>query len=101
MTFSTYATTDVFGLEKRRFTKPLLYQLSYVGVNRAKIAFSGEGYKGRRMSHPPLRDFDVAARDAVTTAARKSRQFRVVRCVPEFHRARLGSARSVPAMVRS
>ncbi len=30
-----------------RFTKPLLYQLSYVGVELANIASTGAGYKRR------------------------------------------------------
>jgi len=43
----------------------------------------------------------ASRRDAATKAAQKSRQFRAVQCAPELHRARVGSARSVPAMARN
>ena len=103
-----------------RFTKPLLYQLSYVGTSGANIAFTGVGDKRSRCSRfaarsvSEVRSFPqtlhegaynacayASRRDAATKAKRKSRQFRVVQCAPDLHRARVGSARSVPAMARN
>src|ERR1700757_140243 len=63
-----------------RFTKPLLYRLSYVGGNGQNIASS------------------AAAHKRSTKAPRMSRQSPAAQCAREFYVMRLGSARSVRGM---
>lgn len=97
-----------------RFTKPLLYQLSYVGEKRAIIASGGPSHKRAALAASlcqamenvarliRLRQcYGVAGTDAATEAARKSRQFPATQCARDFYLARLGNARSVRGMAQN
>jgi hypothetical protein len=70
-----------------RFTKPLLYQLSYVGKVGPQTLHRGNGIAtalrgvAASLSHAPARDSDCEK----ITALRKSRQLRVVRCVQDYY----------------
>ncbi len=99
-----------------RFTKPLLYQLSYVGGSgktlhsRARDT-SAPGAaslyealdSGRKApAHCAHHAHHASHRDAAATmATQMSRRFHVMRCAPEFSAVRLRNAQSARGMVRS
>ena len=89
-------------------TKPLLYQLSYVGKCRANIA-SWQGSGNSATGLPPFlalarrhdRDFSILRRVPAITAARKSRRSHAARCALVDRAGPPGTVRSVPAMTRN
>ena len=98
-----------------RFTKPLLYQLSYVGGSgktlhsRARDTSALEAASlcealdsGRKApAHCAHHARHASHRDAATMATQMSRRFHAMRCAPEFSAVRLRSAQSARGMVRS
>jgi hypothetical protein len=88
-----------------RFTKPLLYQLSYVGAKRAKDCIGG----GMRQeegtaSVVPTTEFKtrgLAQALYITSAAQMSGRFRGVRCGQVSCATPFQNARSAREMVRN
>jgi hypothetical protein len=75
--------------EERRFTKPLLYQLSYVGTERAKMASATRRIKNE------------AAAEWAQEEAQRSRRFRAAQFVLARFGAQLRNARSVRGKIRN
>src|SRR5262245_14179443 len=101
-----------------RFTKPLLYRLSYVGAKPAKHGIPRRFTQARSCSRfavrsdcgtprgtYSMRDWRpwprASRRYAATEEARMSRQFPAAQCAREFCLARLRSARSVHGRAQS
>jgi hypothetical protein len=72
-----------------RFTKPLLYQLSYVGTERAKMASATRRIKNE------------AAADWAQEEVQRSRRFRAAQFVLARFGAQLRNARSVRGKIRN
>ena len=91
------AEADIFldgaddGIRTRdlRFTKPLLYQLSYVGTERAKMTSATRRIK------------DEAAANRAQEEAQRFRRFRAVQFALARFGAQLQNARSVRGKIRN